>query len=69
MGVSLANQFKSMIENGNSKIFDTMVLVSPEATQSEFKDEGKVRVFDGFMNEEEDRNRLIAFLKDEDMAI
>ena len=38
-------------------------------SQQQFINSDKIKAFDGFPNEQEDRNRLIAFLKEKDLKV
>lgn len=38
-------------------------------SQHQFSQNNKITAFDGFPNEQEDRNRLIAFLKEKDIKV
>ena len=38
-------------------------------SQQQFSNSDKIKAFDGFPNEQEDRNRIIAFLKEKDLKV
>jgi hypothetical protein len=60
--MSLAQNFVA-----NPGPFERIILVSPEATKLKYM--GDALLFDAFLNEEEDRARLIAFLKEKNIGI
>lgn len=61
LGLSLRDRMKNL---ANYLDYDALVLVGPNAQKYEDKEDSKLNYFDAFVNEEEDRNRLMAYLKD-----
>lgn len=50
--------------------YDKVVLISPDTSTFKMnKDNDKVMFLDAFINQEEDRNRLVAMLKQENLKI
>lgn len=69
LGLSLTEKLVENMET-DASIYDKIVLVSPDTSTFKMnKDNNKVLFLDAFINQEEDRNRLIAMLKQENLKI
>lgn len=68
LGIQLAAQLENTLIKPDQSDFEKLILVAPNATQYEKGQEG-VHHFDAFVNEAEDRIRLMAYLKEENMKI
>ena len=69
LGLSLTEK---LVDNMDSEasFYDKIVLISPDTSTFKMnKENDKVLFLDAFINQEEDRNRLIAMLKQENLKI
>ena len=72
LGISLAQQLSENIGKEGT-LWDKLLLVSPNAEQMGSlpftQSNPNVMLLNGFLNESEDRNRVIAYMKSENLRI